>query len=157
MYPVKLTFPKVLLRIKKLLKNQHYAEALVTSVFTFEKLMKRSLRRAIVAQGFTLEQADILLNRKGFDELKTMWEVFEKDHKRLPVILEQSWQYIANAKTKRNNLVHGNQVYDLSECKESTEGVLEALEELHDYIVDEYEVDPWSKRPRKKASLSWSW
>ena len=56
-------------------------------MFTFEKLMKRSLRRAIVARGFTLAHADILLDGKGFEDLRSMWEVFEKDHKRLPAIL----------------------------------------------------------------------
>jgi class 3 adenylate cyclase len=87
MHPVKLRFPQVLARIRKLLQNKHNAEALVTSMFTFEKLMKRSLRRAIVARGFTLAHADILLDGKGFEDLRSMWEVFEKDHKRLPAIL----------------------------------------------------------------------
>ena len=110
--------------------------------------MKRSLRRAIVARGFTLEQAAILLDGKGFEELKKMWEVFERDHKRLPAILGSAWQHVPKAKKMRNDLVHGNAVYDLKDCKDVTAEVLKALDKLHEFVVDEYGVDPWSKRPR---------
>src|SRR5690348_7325624 len=98
MYPVKLSFAKVIRRIKALLSD-HPAEALVTSMFTFEKLVKRSIRRSIVARGFTVEQAEILLARAQFDDLKRMWEVFECNHQRLPEILGAKWQHIPEAKT----------------------------------------------------------
>jgi hypothetical protein len=155
MYPVKLHFDKVLRRIRKLLSNGHSAEALVTSVFTFEKLIKRSLRHAIVARGFTVEQVSILLDRKGFEELQRMWEVFERDHKRLPEILGSTWQNMPKAKTMRNHLVHGNKVYSLDDCKSYARDVLTALEKLHEYVIDEYGADPWTKRPRKRATPPW--
>ena len=81
MYPVRLRFNAVTDRIEALMTNEHSAEALVTSVFTFEKLMKRSLRRAIVARGFSVAQADKLLDRDGFDALVSKWDIFERKHR----------------------------------------------------------------------------
>lgn len=156
MYPVKLSFANVVLRIETLLANGHAAEALVTSMFTFEKLIKRCLRRSIVARGFTLDQAEILLDRAQFDSLVRIWEIFEKDHKRLPALLGKYWQDIPEAKTMRNDFVHGNAVYDLDDCSESTKKILTALKKLHEYGLAVFGHDPWTKKPKKKAELKWA-
>jgi hypothetical protein len=155
MYPVRLSFESVLRRIEKLLANGHAAEALVTSVFTFEKLVKRCLRRSIVARGFTLRQAEILLDRAQFDTLTRIWEVFECDHKRLPAILGRYWQDIPDAKSMRNDFVHGNAVYDLDDCSEYANEVLKALKKLHEYGLATFGHDPWTKRPQEKIGLRW--
>jgi hypothetical protein len=113
MYPIKLGFDEALNRIDALLKNEHNAEALVTSVFTLEKLMRRCLRVAILARGFTSKHADDLLDRKGFYDLKDLWEVFDVDHRELHSIIgNANWQYVPEAVTMRNKLVHGQQVYN---------------------------------------------
>ncbi|MGE0022971.1 MAG: hypothetical protein AB7S70_04990, partial [Hyphomicrobium sp.] len=107
MYPVRLDFAQVIGRIKALQKNGHDAEALVTSIFTLEKLIKRSLRRAIVARGFTIKQADKLLARNGFDALVEMWPIFEREHRTLQSLVGGVWAPIKKAKEMRNAFVHG--------------------------------------------------
>jgi hypothetical protein len=155
MYPVMLSFEKVIERINSLLKNGHSAEALVTSVFTFEKLMKRCVRRSIVARGFSIDQADRLLAGNTFDAVLAKWDIFFKNHKTLPEILGAEWQHIPTAKQMRNALVHGNEVYDLKECAAKAQHVIAALIKLHTFVLNEYGVDPWKKSPRQKTSLQW--
>jgi hypothetical protein len=58
MYPISFGFYTAEQRIHKLMENGHHAEALVTAVFTFEKLVMRSLRGAIVARGFAAARLD---------------------------------------------------------------------------------------------------
>ena len=53
MYPLRVGFKEALNRIGALLSNGHDAEALVTSVFTLEKLMRRSVKIAVPSPGFT--------------------------------------------------------------------------------------------------------
>ena len=69
MYSVRLGFRTALKRIGALKRNKYNAEALVTSVFTLEKLMRRSLRLAMLARGFTSNQVTRLIGRKGFKEI----------------------------------------------------------------------------------------
>ncbi|RWO22166.1 hypothetical protein [Mesorhizobium sp.] len=155
MYPIRIGFDQALERIESLLRNGHDAEALVTSMFTLEKLIKRSLRKAIVARGFTREQADTILGRDGFDSLKEKWPVFERQHRTLQEILDQNWQQIPEAKKMRNNLVHGIKVYDLEDCRTKASAVLAALRTLHAYVMQDYGSDPWNTQPRPKAQLQW--
>jgi hypothetical protein len=155
MYPVRMSFSAVTDRIEALMTNEHYAEALVTSVFTFEKLMKRSLRRAIVARGFSVAQADKLLDRDGFDALVSKWDVFERKHRTISSMVGAGWAHLKQAKGMRNKLVHGNQVFNLAECKTVAEQVIAALKEFHKVIVTDYGVDPWQKQSPHKAALQW--
>jgi hypothetical protein len=102
MYPVRLGFNAAAKRIQSLIRHGHHAEALVTSVFTLEKTIRRSLRSAIIARGFTGKQADQLLGRKGFEELKSAWEVFEKNYTSLPTFVgNQHWQFVPEAVRRR--------------------------------------------------------
>jgi len=45
--------------------------------------MRRSLKIAILARGFSLNQSQRFTERKGFDELKEMWDLFDKDYRAL--------------------------------------------------------------------------
>lgn len=155
MYPVSIGFDQALARIEGLLKNGHDAEALVTSIFTFEKLMKRSLRKAIIARGFSRQQADKIMGRDGFDKLADIWPVFERLHRTLAQILGNDWQAIPLAKEMRNKLVHGIKVYDLEECRLKANEVLTALRALHDFVSQDYRSDPWKEQVRPKAELQW--
>ncbi len=67
MYPVKLGFDEAIRRARSLIDNGHHAEALVSAVFTVEKTLRRSLRFAIVARGFTSGQADKIIGRSGLE------------------------------------------------------------------------------------------
>jgi hypothetical protein len=157
MYPVKLGFKEALKRINALRKNKHYAEALVTSVFTMEKLMRRSLRLAILARGFTSNQARRLIDRKGFRELKDMWDVFDRRHQTLNVMVGNTeWQHIPKAVEMRNKLVHGQRVFNRRNCDAYTKHVLVMLRKLHREVRSDYGYDPWTVMPsRKKPRLSW--
>ncbi|MET3648948.1 hypothetical protein [Phyllobacterium ifriqiyense] len=155
MYPVSIGFDQALERIEALLENGHHAEALVTSIFTFEKLVKRSLRRAVMARGFSRQQADTIMGKEGFEKLKNIWPVFERKHRPLPSILGNVWEPIPKAKSMRNDLVHGNKVYDLDECQNKAKEVLAALRALHAFIKQDYGSDPWKEQPRPKTNLQW--
>lgn len=79
LYPISLGFDEAVNRIEALLNNGHDAEALVTSVFTLEKTMRRSLKIAILSRGFSLKQSQRFTERKGFNELKEMWKSMGSD------------------------------------------------------------------------------
>jgi len=157
MYPVTLGFNEAVKRIETLLKNGHSAEALVTSVFTFEKTMRRSLKLAILGRGFSLKQSDRLIERKGFKELRECWDIFEKDHRPIhDLVGNDKWQFLPRAVEMRNRLVHGVEVFKLAECELFTGHVLKALQQLHTRIAEEYGRDPWSRMSgRRSPALQW--
>lgn len=158
MYPISLGYDEAVRRIKQLIKNGHHAEALITSVFTLEKTVRRSLHFMVVSRGFTSKHVKLLLDRKGFEDLKKLWPCFEKSHCALPdVIGAKTWQRIPKAVEMRNKLVHGIQVFQLKDCKCYAEYVLDALASLRTYLQREIGFDGWSKLPiRKKSILGWS-
>ena len=69
MYPISLGLDAAILRIEKLNENGHHAEALLTTVFTYEKTLKRTVRIAILARGFSSRQADLLMKKGGLQSL----------------------------------------------------------------------------------------
>ncbi len=80
MYPVRLGFDSAKLRINKLMINGHHAEALLTSGFTFEKIIHRTLKQLIVSAGFRNSDADLLLKQiRGFNKQKEIWCCFDPE------------------------------------------------------------------------------
>lgn len=65
MYSVTMGFDAAMDRIKSLLKQSYNSEALVTSVFTAEKTLRRTLRHLVVSAGFISRHADEILRRRG--------------------------------------------------------------------------------------------
>lgn len=157
MYSISLGFDEAINRIEALLERDHKAEALVTSVFTFEKTVRRSLKIAILARGFSLKQSSRFTERKGFSELKDMWDLFDKDYRTLPTFIgNQHWQPIPNAIKMRNDLVHGAKIYKLADCNSSAHHVLSALKELRQNVQAEYGRDPWQRiRGKRAPRLQW--
>jgi hypothetical protein len=157
MYSVRLGFRAALKRIGALKRNKYNAEALVTSVFTLEKLMRRSLRLAMLARGFTSNQATRLIGRKGFKEIKEMWDIFDRQHRTLQLTIgNNEWQHVPKAVEMRNRLVHGQQVFKAQNCDAYTKHVLAALKKLHREIRSDYGTDPWTVlKARKKSKLQW--
>lgn len=157
MYSVNLGFNEAIDRIESLLKNEHNAEALVTSVFTLEKTMRRSLKIAILARGFSLKQSQRLTERKGFNDLKSMWDLFDKDYRSLSIFIgEDFWQHVLPAVEMRNKLVHGVRTYNSTACKNSAVHVLSALKKLHETVQIEYKCDPWQRIAGKRLPrLQW--
>ncbi len=157
MYPVSLGFQEAERRIRALLANGHNAEALITSVFTFEKTLRRALRFCAVARGFTSKQSKALFDNMGFKDLKEVWPCFEKENRPLPDFIGHAkWQHVQPAITMRNKLAHGERVYKLADCQLAAERVMDALNEFRAILTAEIQFDGWSRLPvRRKAALQW--
>ena len=156
MYAISLGFNKAVGRIEKLMKNGHQSEALVTSVFTFEKLLRRSLRCCAISRGFTSEHANSLFDRMGFMQLKDAWPCFERDHRPLPQFVGKNWQHLPRAVTMRNKLVHGERVYNLTECRKTAKIVLRATKNFRKRLISDLDIDGWDRLPvRRKSALGW--
>lgn len=156
MYAAKLGLENAVERIKQLKREEFEAEALVTSVFTLEKLLRRTMRYAIKARGFNNTQAEKLLGR-GFDQLKNQWEIFDPQHRRLTSLLTQpEWKQLMEAVQMRNALTHGVQIFSVGKCKKNTNHVLRVIEKLHEEIIDSFGRDTWKIQPaRTLPRLSW--
>jgi hypothetical protein len=157
MYPISFGFHTAEERINKLMENGHHAEALVTAVFTFEKLVMRSLRGAIVARGFTSAQADKIIGPSGLNRLKEMWVIYDKDHRRLiDHIPARDWQIVTKAVEWRNKMAHGKQSYILEDCKNLAVRILGISNEFRATINTHHGVDPWSRyKIRRVPRLQW--
>jgi hypothetical protein len=128
-YPVKLGYSTAIQRINALTINGHHAEALVTSAFTAEKTLRRTLRQLVVSAGFPSQIADkIISNLRGLEAVKSVWEFYDPKHRKLTDLLAQAdWKALKDAAEMRNKLIHGERVYSLSACEQITISVLDAL------------------------------
>lgn len=146
MYPVRLGYDAAIKRIRKLMKNGHHPEALVTSMFTVEKTLRRTLRQIVVSAGFASKYADkIVGNLRGLDALKKAWELYEPNHVQLLSIIPQAdWQTFKVAAEMRNKMVHGERVYELETCRKEAEEVLDALDRLKTDFDTRYGYSGWS-------------
>lgn len=157
MYPVSLGYDEAVRRIQELMANNHDAEALLTSVFTLEKTIRRMLRFYAVRRGFTSKQSELLFAKMGFYQLKDVWPCFEKDIRSLPATIGTPWQKVPQAVTMRNKIVHGEQVFKLATCRAEAENVLKALDVLRQQCLKDVTYDGWSRLPvRIKPCLGWN-
>ncbi len=154
MYPVSLGYPEAVKRVRALLKNGHDAEALLTSVFTLEKTLYRTLRQLVVSAGFPSVQADQLMSKfRGIENIKQVWECFDPKHEPLSSFIQKATlKTISDAQAKRNILVHGKQVFKLADCRQTAEDVLDALDEVRSVLEARYGFDGWSKMKRRIKS-----
>ena len=145
MYPVRLGVDTAKKRIKRLIKNRHHAEALLTSVFTYEKTIHRTLKQLIVSSGFRSKDANELLNNiQGFHRQTKIWPCFDPKNKKLTEILDNKhWQHIKKAVKMRNELVHGSRAYKLDECKEMSEKILALTDHTIKRFKEAYGFDGW--------------
>ena len=157
MYPVSLGFVEAERRIRELIKNGHHAEALITSVFSFEKTLKRALRCCAIRRGFTSKQADTLFKNKGFNDLKEIWTCYSPDYRPLHEFIDPvKWQHVPPAVTMRNKLAHGERVYKLTDCEISANQVLDALIDFRNKLLTEIKFDGWARVPtRRNPALQW--
>jgi hypothetical protein len=157
MYPVSLGYLEARKRINKLIQNGHHAEALVTSVFTFEKTLRRSLQFCAIARGFTSKQVQLLFERNAFEKLKLVWPCFERNHRTLPEFVgANDWQHVMRAVGMRNKLVHGERAFLLADCEAATTGILNALDAFQAKLKAEFSFDGWTRLPvRRKAMTLW--
>lgn len=157
MYPISLGLDGAILRIEKLAENGHHAEALLTTVFTYEKTLKRSVRIAILARGFSSRQADMLMKRGGLQSLIDLWPIFDIEQMSFDrVIGQNSYQILKRASKMRNDLVHGSSVFKLDACKELSKILLSQIKDLQKIVIERYGYDPWSKiHGKRTSSLLW--
>ncbi len=155
MYPVKLGFEGAKERINKLLENNHYAESLVTSVFTAEKTVRRTLRQLIVSSGFKSTIANKIISRlSGIYQLVEAWEIYDPQHRKLTKIVKSNdIEIIKLAAQKRNKLIHGEQVFKLELCKEETLKVIRALDNIKNCFDEEYGYSGWTNISTRKISM----
>ena len=154
MYPVKLGYSEAVKRIRKLLENEHEAEALVTAMFTVEKTLYRTLRQLVLSSGFPSVQADVLMEKfRGIENLKKVWSCFDPKHEALAkFVLQSTLKSISDAQTMRNKLAHGSAVYNLVDCKDTSEELLDALDDLRTTLDARYGFDGWATMKRRIKS-----
>ena len=156
MYPVRLGYNEASSRIRILFDNGHYSEALVTSVFTVEKTLRRTLKQLVVSAGFRSKIANkIMKGFRGLEAIKSAWETYDPVHRHLTeVILENDWRIVKKASVMRNKMIHGEQVFDQLTCKEETVQVLAALNNINSTLNQEYGYSGWERvATRAKSNL----
>ena len=86
-----------------------------------------------------------------------VWPVFERDYRTLPEFVGNNvWQFVPEAVTMRNKLVHGSRVYSLSDCLDKARRVKNAIEVLRNTAMQDLGCDPWNRLPgKKKTSFVW--
>ena len=154
MYPVRLGHEVALERIERLLQNGHHAEALVTSVFTLEKVLRRTLKELVVSAGFTSKAANQLMKRfDGQAKIKDVWFCFDPEAESLPAIVgNANWQFVPSAVEMRNKLVHGARAYQLDECESKAKEVLAALKHIEAIFQARYGFSGWSNNSIRRVS-----
>ncbi len=154
MYPARMGHDVAIKRIERLLKNGHHAEALVTSMFTVEKVLRRTLKELIVSAGFTSKAANQLTKYfDGFQKIKEAWWCFDPAGEELPTIIgNQNWEPIRTAATMRNKLVHGERVYSLDECETQAKRLLKSLRHIETTFQARYGYSGWEKNSTRRVS-----
>jgi hypothetical protein len=154
MYSADDGYDKAEQRIKRLLIGHFNSEALVTSVFTAEKTLRRTLRELIVRAGFISSHADKLFETiRGVDAIKRHWIFFDPQHRTLVSLLPPAhWRTIQVAATMRNKMVHGERVYSTQECIDYTNALLAAIREMVDIFEREYSYSGWTKHRKRIRS-----
>lgn len=156
MYPVTLGYDEAKKRIESLIRDEYCSEALVTAVFTAEKMLRRTLRQIIVSAGFTSKSAEQLLSlARGLAALKEQWMIYEPHHRTLiEVIGNPEWQQICTSAKMRNKLIHGIRVYEAEYCKEQAEKLLFTLDIVKQRLEETYGYSGWERLiVRKKSKL----
>jgi len=154
MYPVKLGYDGAVTRIEALLTNGHSAEALVTTAFTVEKTVRRTLKQLVISAGFTSRSADqILKGLRGFAALRQAWRLYDPRERDFgQVVPPGTLGSIERTAEMRNKLVHGERVYDLEECAAQTRLALAALGSIKTSFDAEYGYSGWTVGKKRLAA-----
>lgn len=156
MYSVKLGYPAALKRINMLATKGFHAESLVTSVFTVEKTMRRTLRQLIVSAGFKSVIANKIIKKlNGIYQVCDAWELYDPLHRKITAVVpNDSIRIIKEASQKRNKMIHGEKVFKSEICEEETKKVLKALDEIKTHFDLSYGYSGWTNVSiRRKSAL----
>ncbi len=154
MYPVHLGYDTAISRIHSLIEHGHQAEALVTSMFTVEKTLRRTLRQLIVSAGFTSPIANIIIARlRGLTAIQDAWKLYDPQNEQITDFVSSSdWQTFKYCAEMRNKLVHGERVYDLVDCKKRSQEIVHALTRLKGLLDQRYGYSGWTSGSRRVQS-----
>lgn len=154
MYPVRLGYVTAKKRINDLISHGHHAEALVTTAFTIEKTLRRTLRHIVVSCGFQSKMAEkIVEGLRGLDAIKRAWELYDPHHRSLPIVVgNNDWATFHETASMRNKLVHGERVYDLAHCQRQANDALAALDRLKATLDTVYGYSGWERLRVRKIS-----
>jgi len=156
MYSVSLGFESAIGRIQSLLDSNFTSEALVTSVFTAEKTLRRTLRQLMVSSGFISTHADALLKQlRGLHAVGDAWRFCDPQHSKLPQIIGNAdWQVLTTCADMRNRLIHGTRVYPSGLCADQTRVLLKTLRRVKRALDKRYHYSGWAPhRKRMKSTL----
>lgn len=155
MYSVKLGYDAARERIKNLAKSGYHAESLVTSVFTAEKTLRRTLKQLIVSSGFKSSISNKIIKKLGgIYPVCNAWELYDPEHRKIEtVVSNDAIRIIKEAAQKRNKMIHGEKVFKPEVCKAETKKVLKALKEVKDSFDKEYGYSGWTKVSIRRKSL----
>lgn len=146
MYPVSIGYAGAVQRINDLISNGHNAEALVTTAFTVEKTIRRTLRQLVVSAGFrSIDAEKIVKGLGGLERLKDTWELYDPKHRKLPALIGADWATFDATAKMRNKLVHGERVYNLADCRTQAIDTLAALNRLKAAFDAEYGYSGWDR------------
>lgn len=153
MYPVRLGYERARRRLNRLLEHGHCAEALVSSMATVEKTLRRTLRQLIVSTGFTSADAEKLVRKMhGLHNIKGQWALYDTRGRGLVEIIgNQQRGILKNCAKMRNNLFHGTQVYELKTCEREAKKVIAALDAIKECLEDTYGYSGWEKISGRKT------
>ncbi len=156
MYSVQLGFDAAVDRVESLLKASYNSEALVTSVFTVEKTLRRTLKQLVVSAGFISKHAgEVVRDIRGLREISKHWHLYDPHHRTLVVIIgNPDWQTFAEAAKMRNDMIHGTSVYPSAMCIQQAKAVLAALRRTKARFDKEYGYSGWTSNSiRRKSTL----
>lgn len=155
MYPIRLGYNVAKNRINRLIKNRFPAEAFLTSVFTVEKMLRRTLKQLIISAGFCNPIANkVLKGIRGLEAIKDNWEIYDPKHRKLTQILSQKdWNLIAEAQKLRNEVVHGVKVRDLNSYNKIAKNLLKLMDKVKGKLETEYGFSGWTRNTIRKKSV----
>ncbi len=154
MYPLSMPYRKVRSRLRRLIKDGYCSEALVTAVFTAERLLRRTLVQLVVSAGFTSKDAFRVVQRlNGLVAVKDSWILYDpKGRTLVQVIGNPTWQMIREAAKIRNDMVHGMRTHSQGTCKRKAHELIDAIDTLKDQLKATYDFDGWGMHRKRRVS-----
>jgi len=154
MYPLRMPYRKVRSRLKNLVKDGYASEALVTSVFTAERLLRRTLVQLVVSAGFTSNDAfRIVQKMNGLMAVKKAWSLYDPKRRALvQVIGNHTWQQLQEAAKIRNDMVHGMRTHSQGTCKRRARELIDAIDTMKEQLKAAYEFDGWGMHRKRPVS-----
>ena len=154
MYRTQLTYRQVRARLEKLITDGYPCEALVTSVFTAERMLRRTLVRLAVSAGFTSEQALRLVAGLGeIEAVEEVWSLLDPNERALvDVIGTANWRIVREAVKTRSDMANGLFPISLRQCTRRAHDLIGALDHTGAQLRNVYGYDGWGVHRKRHVS-----